>query len=87
MSRLDKLQRRFLSVPKDFTWDELVKIITAFGYEEITAGKTAGSRRKFKDNRNNIISLHKPHPSTIVKEYIIRDLITHLKTKGQINDE
>ena len=87
MPRLEKLQKRFLSVPKDFTWDELVKILTACVYEEITAGKTAGSRRKFKDIRNNIISLHKPHPSSIVKEYIIRDVITYLKTKEKIEDE
>jgi len=45
MPRLEKLQKRFLSVPKDFTWDEPVKILTACVYEEIIAGKTAGSRR------------------------------------------
>jgi hypothetical protein len=87
MSRFEKLKLRFLSVPKDFTWEELVKILSAFDYEEITAGKTGGSRRKFKDINNNIISLHKPHPSNILKEYIISDVITHLKIKGHIKYE
>ncbi len=87
MSRFEKLLRRFLSVPKDFTWKELVKILSAFGYEEITGGKTGGSRRKFKDFKNNIISLHKPHPSNILKEYIISDVITHLKIEGHIKHE
>ncbi|MDP2413051.1 type II toxin-antitoxin system HicA family toxin [Daejeonella sp.] len=87
MSRFEKLQRRFLSVPKDFTWEELVKILSAFGYEEIIAGKTGGSRRKFKDSNNNIISLHKPHPSSILKEYTISDVINHLKINGHIKHE
>lgn len=87
MSRFEKLLRRFLSVPKDFTWEELVKILSAFGYEEITGEKTGGSRRKFKDFKNNIISLHKPHPLNILKEYIISDVITHLKIEGHIKHE
>ena len=87
MSRLKKLQRRFSSIPKDFTWEELVKILSAFGYEEIIAGKTGGSRRKFKDIKNNIISHHKPHPSNILKEYTISDVINHLKINGHIKHE
>jgi hypothetical protein len=43
-----------------------------------------GSRRKFVDGKNNIISLHKPHPANILKHYQTRDIITHLKEKGKI---
>lgn len=87
MSRIEKLLRRFLSAPKDFTWEELIKILAAFGYEEIIAGKTGESRRKFKDDKNNIISLHKPHPSKTPKGYIISDVINHLKINGHIENE
>ena len=86
MSRQEKLISRLLSVPRDFTWEELVKVLAGYGYEEVVGGKTGGSRRKFVDSQKNIISLHKPHPANIVKEYALRDVITHLKEKGHIKD-
>jgi len=87
MSRTEKLLLRLLSVPKDLTWEELVKILAQFGYVELKKGKTGGSRRKFADAKNNIIILHKPHPGNIVKEYAIKQVIVHLKEKGYIKDE
>ena len=87
MSRQEKLIIRLLSIPKDFTWDELVKVLNSFGYEELKGGKTGGSRRRFVDGNKNIITLHKPHPANIVKAYAIREIIEHLKTKGHLKDE
>jgi len=87
MSRNEKLLSRLLSVPSDFTWDELVRILFYFGYKEIKGGKTGGSRRKFADEKKQIIALHKPHPSNIVKEYAIRDVIAYLKAIEHIKDE
>jgi hypothetical protein len=87
MSQKDKLISRLLSVPKDFTWDELCKVVAFFGYEELTGGKTGGSRRRFVDGNKNIITLHKPHPANIVKGYAIKEVIAHLKEKGHIKNE
>lgn len=87
MSRNEKLLSRLLSVPTDFTWDELVRILAYFGYKELKPGKTGGSRRKFADDMKHIISLHKPHPANIVKEYAIRLVIADLKAVGHIKDE
>ncbi|MCI4642392.1 MAG: type II toxin-antitoxin system HicA family toxin [Flavobacteriaceae bacterium] len=50
-----------------------------YGYQEITSGKTSDSRIKFKNKTGPIITLHKPHPSPVVKTYIIKQLIAHLK--------
>jgi cyclopropane fatty-acyl-phospholipid synthase-like methyltransferase len=47
MSRREKLIKRFLSCPKDFTWEELKALLSGFGFEEISFGKTGGSRRRF----------------------------------------
>jgi hypothetical protein len=60
MSRQEKLITRLLSVPKDFTWEELIKALALFGYEELRGGKTGGSRRRFADADKNVITLHKP---------------------------
>lgn len=38
MSKNEKLVQRLLSLPKDFTWEELTKILTLFGYAEIKKG-------------------------------------------------
>lgn len=87
MSKNSKLIDRFLSKPKDLTWEELVKILAAYGYVEIKKGKPGGSRRKFMDNSKNVVSLHKPHPSNIVKPYVIQQVIENFKERGHIKDE
>jgi hypothetical protein len=87
MSQQQKLVSRLLSGPKDFTWEELIKVLTFFGYHEVKGGKTGGSRRRFADEKNNVITLHKPYPANIVKNYAIREIIAHLKSKGHIKDE
>jgi hypothetical protein len=87
MSIKEKLNARFISVPKDFTWDELTKVLAIYGYQEFTGGKTGGSRRRFVDSKKNIITLHKPHPGNIVKTYAIREVIAHLKERNHIKNE
>jgi len=84
LSRSEKLKSRFLSKPNDFTWSELVKLLNLFGYVELTKGKTGGSRRKFANEQNEVISLHKPHPTEILKRYAIEQIISHLKEKGKL---
>jgi hypothetical protein len=87
MAGSEKLLERFLSVPKDFTWEELLRVLTHFGYKRIKAGKTGGSRRKYADDKNNLILFHEPHPSNIVKRYVIRQVLLELKAKGHLKDE
>lgn len=79
MSKIEKLINRLLSNPKDFSWDELIKILAHYGYYEIQKkGKTGGSRRKFVNDEQRIISLHKPHPGNIVKTYVLKQIINHI---------
>jgi predicted RNA binding protein YcfA (HicA-like mRNA interferase family) len=80
MSKIEKLIEKFKSNPTDFTWIELVKILTHLGYfEKTTKGKTGGSRVKFVNEETDIINLHKPHPSNIVKQYVIKQIIEKLE--------
>ncbi|WP_149242833.1 type II toxin-antitoxin system HicA family toxin [Dyadobacter sp. 32] len=87
MSRIDKLVTRFFNKPKDLTWDELTLILGYFGFFEISTGKTGGSRRKFVDKNQTIISLHKPHPRPIVKNYVIEQIILTLTENGKIKND
>jgi hypothetical protein len=87
MSQIQKLIKRLLSNPKDFTWDELKKLLSHLGYEEIRTGKTGGSRRMFIGKDNHIINLHKPHPGLILKSYQVNQIIDTLKEKKLLKDE
>ena len=79
VSKIEKIIAKFINVPADLTWDELVKILNYNGfYERQQKGKTGGSRRKFVNDKKDVISLHKPHPGNIVKQYVIRQLIEKL---------
>lgn len=84
MSKFEKLLERIQQKPKDFTWDELQTLLVALGYEPVKPKKTGGSRRKFVDGKQHVISLHKPHPSNVLKEYVIKDILEMLKEKGHI---
>lgn len=83
MSRLEKLLKRFLSRPADFTYSELDRMLKSLGYEAISTGHTAGSRVAFyRPITGHIVRLHRPHPQPILKRYQIDQLIEELKREG-----
>jgi hypothetical protein len=83
MSKHDKLVKRFLSRPTDFTWDELTALLAGFGYVKVKAGKTGGSRVRFDHRTADPIILHRPHPLPTLKRYQIEQVEEILK-KGNL---
>lgn len=79
MSKKEKLINRLLLKPKDFTWSELVTVLGCFGFEQMNAGKTSGSRVRFTHKSYPPITLHKPHPMLILKRYQIEEIVSFLK--------
>jgi hypothetical protein len=79
MSKKEKLISRLLLKPKDFTWGELVTVLGYFGFEQMNADKTSGSRVRFTHERYPPITLHKPHPTVLLKKYQIEELVSFLK--------
>lgn len=84
MSRKEKLIKRLLDKPKDFTWEELKKLLAVFNFEEVKTGKTSGSRTCFVNSSGVMINLHKPHPHNILKSYQIQQIIEILEQEGLI---
>ena len=85
MSRAEKSLKRFLSKPKDFTYDELKRLLAGFGYKNVGTGKTAGSRVAFiHPDTKHIIKLHKPHPRPELKRYQLDYIEETLKNRGLI---
>ena len=93
MGTKDKLIRRFLASPKDFTYDEVLRLFGIFGYHESNKGGTSGSRVEFisEDGQSSYI-MHKPHPGNIIKGYVMKQLhvfivsnklIEKFKNKGE----
>ena len=79
MSSFEKLQLRFLSIPKDFSYNELKRLLSGFGYIE---QQHSVSRVVFKNERlHHSIKLHKPHPENILKRYQLNVILKELKTK------
>lgn len=65
----EKLIERFNQLPKDFTFDEAIKLLSAFGYSVHNKGATFGSRIRFNNEQaGKYIDIHRPHPGSILKE-------------------
>lgn len=74
MSKKEKLIARFLTMPSDFHYDEMVKLFGYFDFKEVKKGKTSGSRVKFMNPEGVPIMLHKPHPTGIMKHYQLKQI-------------
>lgn len=80
MSTKEKLIERFKSLPSDFTFDELVRLFTAFGFELSNKGATSGSRVVFKNQKKKKkITLHKPHPGNTINTVAMKSIYAYLK--------
>lgn len=84
ISKRDKLIQRFLALPGDFTWQELVRMLKGFGYEQVSGGKSGGSRVKFLHLTLPPISLHKPHPTPVLKRYQLEQIAEILEEESLI---
>jgi len=78
MTKAEKLLNRFISRPKDFTYNELLRLLNSLGYTEQQGSE---SRVVFSNERiKHHIKLHKPHPGDVLKRYQIDLIIQELKT-------
>ena len=73
MSRIEKDIERLKSKPKDFTYEELKRILNHFGFIKDNKGKTSGSRVVFINKyTNEKIDLNKPNNGNNFKTYKIK---------------
>lgn len=84
MGTKEKIIERFKSQPKDFTFDEMEKLLSIFGYVKSNKGKTSGSRVVYKNDNKRPIMLHKPHPGNIIKGYALKQVLDDLTKAGFI---
>ena len=85
MNKKEKLIKRFRTLPRDFTFEEVVSLFQNFGFELENKGATSGSRIKFYNEADqNAYIMHRPHPSNIIKGYMMRDLLNFMMKNNYI---
>jgi len=76
MGTKDKLFERFKRQPKDFTFNELIRLFQVLGFEVNQKGKTSGSRIEFINNEKELsFGAHKPHPDSVIKSYVMKQVL------------
>ena len=83
MSKKEKLVKRLLKLPKDFTFDEMESLLSYFDYE-LKKGGTGSGVKFIKVGSNDVINFHKPHPNGILKRYVLDQVIEKLRKDGLI---
>lgn len=81
ISTKGKLIERFKSLPNDFTFDELIRLFAAFGFELSNKGNTSGSRIAFIKEEETF-TMHKPHPDNCIKKGTLKGIRDYLDSKG-----
>lgn len=82
VSRKDKLKARLLTRPRDFTFEELRRLLQHLGYEMQEA---EGSRVAFyREGSGSVIKLHRPHPQPTLKAYQINQVLEALREEELI---
>jgi hypothetical protein len=84
MGTKEKLIERFRRQPKDFTFEELIRLFRVLGFEISQKGKTSGSRIEFVNSEKDIsYGAHKPPPDSAIKGYVMKQILEFL-TSNQL---
>lgn len=84
MGQKEKLIEKLKSKPRNFTFDDTVRLLGFLTYTISTKGKTSGSRVMFVSDQYPPILMHKPHPRKELLEYQVKQLIEILEQEGLI---
>lgn len=85
MGKKEKLMKRILQQPKDFTFAELETLLLQLGFKQDQKGKTSGSRVRFYHADLKIQYLaHKPHPANVIKEKALKDIVIFLQVNNLV---
>ena len=82
---MERLIEKLQTIPADFRYSDLKKIMSYYGYREYTQGKTSGSRVKFSHPVTQAsILLHKPHPGDQMVKGAVRSVVDFFFLLGHI---
>jgi len=83
-----KLVTFVAKLPRDFTFSEMEALFKSCGFTLCNKGATSGSRVEFINEKDgNSYIMHKPHPSNIIKGYVMRQVYIYLETNGYLKKQ
>ena len=82
MASIEKLIERLRALPKDLSFHEAARILKSLEYNEVKTGKTAGSRVRFEKKNGKKYTMHKPHPTSIVRSPDVKRLAALVEEEG-----
>ena len=85
MGSKDKLVERFKKKPKDFTlWGNSESFGTCWLSSNIIKEQLRGSNGSIQRMNHQSSRYHRPHPGSIMKEWMVKTIYQHLKNNGFI---
>jgi len=85
MSTKEKLIKRFIKQPTDFTFEELIRLFTILGFEINNKGATSGSRVGLIHLEKKLsYTIHKPHPYRFIKSYVMKQIAQYMTENNLI---
>lgn len=73
MGRKEKLKAKLDTLPKNFTWDELVSLMNQYGFDLLKAKRGSG-RKFYNKNKDKLVMFHEPHPENTMKKYVLTEV-------------
>jgi len=61
----------------------MIKLLSYFGYT-LKHGGTGSGVKFIKENSNEVINFHKPHPNGVLKRYVLEQVIDKLRKEDLI---
>jgi len=84
LSSIEKLKQELKRRSKTFGFNDAYRILEHEGYRKDTSGTTSGSRVRIENADRVSFVLHKTHPNSVLKAYIIRNLAYFLEQEGKL---
>lgn len=85
--KTDNKKARLKATPKDYTYSEAKSLLRGMGFEEMSKGRTSGSRVMFYRKSDAMkILLHKPHPKDEMDIAAVKALLNKLIELGEIDE-
>lgn len=69
----------------DFTFEEMVKLFSIFGFSLQNKGKSSGSRVLFQRGTDKFI-MHRPHPGNIIVPGAMKSAIDYIQSTKLIEE-
>lgn len=84
MSKKQKLRDRFYKKPspKDFRWEELVTMMSGYGFSFDKSGGGSHGHFVFDEDKDRVVNISKPHPNGILLQYQIDEIKEKLSEWG-----